>query len=353
MTYLEHAPAEYLWISGSILLFIFLAMVSLFITLFYRAYKLRRSAKKEQLIEVVDRLVQEVIFEGEETAANLWMKGKREDDVQFFLNRLLLIGRQFSGEYTDQISAFYNGSPLAGLSLKNFRGNDRRKVVRAIHELAGLGYRDAEQEIEKRLQKEKNPEVQSQLSMGMLRLNPNRAFEWLLKQDPWLSEWQQLSILVLVGRGPYIEMPPLENWTSKNESLLILGCRLAAAQNRYEDLHSLLKLLDRESEKLKTEVISALLKLEYEDLGSLLQALYPQEGKNIKILILQSFQKIRDALNLPFLLNALSDGEFEINMEAMRAIYRSNRNSFEGLSLPRLAETDLQAIQKHIEDQRI
>ncbi|MCE3297130.1 MAG: hypothetical protein K0R65_2844 [Crocinitomicaceae bacterium] len=353
VTYLENVPAEYLWVSGAIVLFFLLAIISLCITLFYRGYKLRRAAKKKHLLEAVDRLVQEVIFEGEQEEAKRWMKGKSQEDVQFFLNRLLLIGRQFSGEYTTQISDFYNGSELAKLSLKNFRSANRRKVVRAIHEMTDLGYQGAEQEIEARLQKEKNPEIQSELGRAMLQFNPAKAFEWLLKQDVWLSEWQQLSVLGRVGRGSYTEIPPLEAWVGKNESLLILGCRLSASQNRYEDLQTLLKLLGRDSEKLKTEAILALLKLEYEGLGSILQAIYPRENKNGKILILQSFQKIRDALNLPFLLDVLSDGEFEITMEAMRAIYKSNRGSFEGLSLPEFAQTDLLAIRKHIEDKRI
>ncbi|WP_247231557.1 HEAT repeat domain-containing protein [Telluribacter sp. SYSU D00476] len=339
-----------------ILLFTSISLAFFILTLLSIKSRKMRQRRDKELNELCETVFNSIMFEER-------LSNEAEDilddllsdatETQFLVNELVGLTRQFTGEVADKLREFYQREELVEFSLDKLKTGDKKAILMGIEELMEMNVTSAIPALASLLQTEEDEEIQGHVHLAILNLNPDQGFRYLNEANKYLSEWHQLTIIALLDRKDYYDVPYLDKWLTKNDSLIIFGCRLIRFTKSLIEIPLLKELVTTTPPHVKVEVVRTLGVLEANDAGPLLMDIYPHENEEVKLAILEALSQFGDPAALPFLIECTIREPFRIRMAAIRAIDKTGGGTEAMKQLHSLQDTQIDKIIRHVSDTRI
>ncbi|HEV7350627.1 HEAT repeat domain-containing protein [Telluribacter sp.] len=273
---------------------------------------------------------------------------------QFLLTELVDLKKLFSGEVADKLRDFYINSGLVNHSIKKIKTRDRKTILVGIEELMEMNITSAIPALDSLLTSpEIDEDIKGHVHLAILNLDPDQGFRYINEANSYLTEWQQLTIIALLDRKNYFDVPYLDKWLDKNDSLIIFGCRLIRFTKSLIEIPLLTEMVSTSKPTIKVEVIKTLGVLEVNDVTPLLIEIYPYENEEVKEAILLALGQFTEPAALSFLVECAILDPFKYKMLAVRAIDKTEGGDDALKQLLSLRNPEIDKIIRHVSDPRL
>jgi hypothetical protein len=285
--------------------------------------------------------ISELIFEEE-----LSKEGLRLKRLLFYnsFRRNILLGEiiklhaNLQGELALKLEEYYVQSKLCSETVKKINSKKKDVILKGLSEYLEMNFRSGLRSIYLLFNKTKDPELNNELVVAIIKLDVKYGIELLLNLKTYLSDWYQLKIIKILDELMYTSHPPLEKWIEKGGSLAIFGCRLVAFSKSHQEIPVLVELLSCKNDALKIEAIRTLGILEAESVNDTLIGIYFGESDPVKEEILKTLKIFRKTNNIPFFLKCIKTTNKEEKLMALQAIDFIMQSNGEHLEISKLEE---------------
>lgn len=159
---------------------------------------------------------------------------------------------------------------------------------------------------------------------AIMRFSGFEGLHFLVKSKYQLSEWQQMKMIDELSLLPHEEFKDIDDWlTSPNDSVVIFALKLIRSFHRFELFEQVLGCMFHKSSEVRFHAIAAIKVLPSPDAVPVLLEFYPTETALNKVAILKALQSIASGNEIEFFGKALQDPNFDIRLEAARALQKS------------------------------
>ncbi|WP_449387542.1 HEAT repeat domain-containing protein [Chryseobacterium lineare] len=310
-----------------------LVMALIIAVLIYNFLEYKQSLRIIKWSDIINRKISEVIV--------YWEEGSIDDDDQFkilsqnasfrnlFLQKLVDSEKKFSGGAKDKIKSLFNDYNLQKEALKKLNQKKPHLIVRGITELTVMDVEDAVPKITTFLL---HPSIQvyQEAQYAMVRFKGFEGLYFLEKLSSKISEWQQLRLLLSISSIPENSDATIGKWLeSTNDSVVIFVLKLIKKFQMLTLYSKTIELLNRDSVKVRIEVIKVLMSLENPETVAYLSEIYDEQPEEVKLEILRVIQISKDQcctdLLKDELKNELSPG---IKVNAAQALYKLGHQDY-------------------------
>lgn len=274
-------------------------------------------------------------------------------NMQFLITEIRLIHKQLSGEIALKLSEYYSKSKLIELSLNKLNSSDTGLIIQGVDELTEMRVVSSIEQIAFLFEKADDDHVKEHLLMAILNLDPDKGLDLIYKTDKFLTEWEQLNIIQLLERMGHHKIPALDHWLDKNESLILFGCRLVSLTQSYEDVPTLIEMLDHPNDRINVEAIRSLTVLGGEEVEKSLVQSYPPSSLDVKKEILEGLLKFKNPNSIPFVVKCALTEPYELQLLAIKTINSSDNTGKVLEELVNEGHPGLNGIIEHVHDDRI
>ncbi len=351
-----------------IILFLFIA-ITLFFSIFYFRIRADYLAKKtEKQKKKYELLLTTIAFEAEDEnpnepsdkiarMINHFQKNYLSNDFnrKILAEQIIGLKLSFTGKVGLVLKQLYVACKLDQDDIKRlYKGNWHTKAL-SIRNLVAMEIREAVPHIRKLLNHPIEV-LRLESQVAMLRLEPERPFEFLSVIETPISEWQQLSLSFYLDPEHNSEnVPQFERWLhSNNESVIIFCAKMIGLYKQSKAIPTLINLLKHPSEEVRLQVIKCLGLLENDDACQHLIAKYSSENHKSKIQILNSLGRIGSDEAVDFLSWEISNKTQPLALAAAKALNISGFKGYEYLhETLKTADDELSLIINHALDERL
>jgi hypothetical protein len=257
------------------------------------------------------------------------------------------------GDDAEKLREYYYNSGLVETSIKKLGAFNGGETIQGISELNEMKVSDAVDILAPYLKRGGFNDSITQARLAVVNIDTKKGFELILENDNFQSEWDQLLLISLLERKQFTNIPSVKEFMNKNDSLKVLGCRLASESKAFEDIPYLIMLAKSDSNYVAIEAIRALGNLEADEAVNHLINIYPNQTNNVKIEILEALIKIKDTNTLQFLKVAAIDEDYEIRIRALKAISKLDTGKTVTKQLLLLNSPEIAKGIEHVNDERI
>lgn len=199
------------------------------------------------------------------------------------------------------------------------------------------------------------PVLRMEAQLALVNLEREHPFSFLADLKHYLTDWHQLNIYENVVRNS-IKVPDFTQYLdSKNRSVIIFSLKMIGAFKQQSAVEKVAGLALSPDDAISFQAIKTLGELKNNDTINLFKEIYPLQKHQNKVAIIRSASKHKESEAITFLTGKLYDEDFEIQMEASKALNNlqpDNRFHLEKLMVETPNE-NLSTIYKHLNDNRI
>lgn len=183
--------------------------------------------------------------------------------------------------------------------------------------------------------------LREEAQFAAVRMGGVKELEYLATLKRPISEWQQTRIMQELDEFSQNEMPSFYYLLDAVEdSIIVFGLKLISKYRQTEDPKKLISLMWHENLKVGITAVETLIALDLESGADELLNLFYSHDKENQPLVVRAVGMLGNEDHIPFLKDLLADDNYELVMEATKALIRL------GFVLP--ANTELSTFNKEI-----
>lgn len=336
-TYYEHM-AELPIVIQIALIFIIVAIfstLSAYLSILRGRYLGNRQARREaRLNPIIDGLIAEHILLNE---AMQQPKAAQQESVayafeipefrpkwarQLLIDRIINYRKNIRGTVGEALRTLYLDLELDKESQKKLRSGKWHKRVQALNEFVNMDVPVADVTLLP-LTNSHNLQLRAAARHAYIKLSRNEPFKFFDVVSDTLLMWDQIELFRIITTTEKIIIPNFARWItySTNKSVVSFCLKLVVHFNQVEAIPAIIKLLGTKDHYLRADAISALGKLEVNEVERDLVNMYNNQPLNCQIEILKALGRLRGKDHVEFVKKEfLHANDFEVRKNAARAI---------------------------------
>jgi len=275
----------------ALLILLVASVVMTIIVLRERARRNYINRQRERIMQRVEPVLLEVIF-NEGDAADLKasiqklkksIAGARIETNREILRILVLkYHRNFGGTADQKLAQVYRDTKLKEENIKNLNSRDWHTRAKAITELGEMGIKETLFEI-LQYTDDDNIHVRNEAQYAAVRMGGVKALSFLKDLKSPMSEWQQIRMLDECLKFGAEVFKDLELWlASKNDSVVLFGLKVVHHLSLYRVKDQVINLLYHKNTRIQTKAVEACEKLLLQGSLKNMQEIY-ELTKDIKL----------------------------------------------------------------------
>lgn len=346
-----------------ILCFFIFGNITLFIVIISsRVYKSYVELRKKRLIEVYEPLLANLLFgeyDTEDRRMHVVRRIKKrylvnEFNNEIFLQELLNLHKNFSGDVCDEIRNLYLEFNLLKFSMRKLKAFPWDVKIKGIRELTQMDIKDAYDEIFKFVDS-KNPILRLETLLSLIQLSESDPLKFLSNTKAKMTGWQQVNILAILSILNTDDLPDFKRWlNSPNDSVSLFTIRMINHFKQIGSVNAVIPLLEDPREEIREAIIDTIGNLELYGFADQLIDTFGKEQDRLKVKILQVMTKISDDDQILFFKQELFNPNFAIALNSAVALVKTGPKGKNDLNLLlQSADERSSKIIKHALDKRI
>jgi hypothetical protein len=252
---------------------------------------------------------------------------------QYLIEELIRSKQNHSGEVAERIVTIYTGLDLKKYSLDKIQiKNEWYTIARGIQELYMMEQHDAYEEINK-FTNASNEYIRNEAQIGMIHLTGFRGLDFLEMVLYPITDWQQLKLLEQLKRFPKKEdfSYKIPKWiSSENNSVVVFALKLCYEYQLIQLVDEITNCLQHQSEKVRTQTIETLVRLENDQTSTILLHYFNQASRSDQIQILDALSNLATEKDTDELTKIL---EYPDNLIKLKAAIALTKCSSSGMQL--------------------
>ncbi len=324
-------PPVYIAAWSIVGLIISIAIICLII-LISRLRKTRRARLLKKYTERYEDIVTAYVFDeeahaiGTDTYNNLVRQLKKELKRSLkrsaFIKLILSLERDLKGDPAKRIIQLYSDIGLEKYALKSVKFGSWYQKAFEFTELGQMKVEKSLPVILKYLD-HYNVILREEAQFAAVRMGGVENLVYLKTIKQPVSVWQQTRLMHELDQFPLNTIPSFYYLLeAKNETVVIFGLKLIANYRQTENPDAILALLVSESTKLRIAALEALVGIDhYPAIDLIISSFKQQEEENWPVFV-NAIGHLGDKDNIPFLLELLDHNNYEVVMEATKALIR-------------------------------
>ncbi|AMC11555.1 hypothetical protein Lupro_09880 [Lutibacter profundi] len=250
---------------------------------------------------------------------------------KIIIETLLKLKNEISGEIEKNIQHIYLQSNLKEFAYQQLKSKNWYEIAKGIKELTQFKVKAAYSEI-KKLMNHPKKEVQKEVQLYLVSLFHFGGLKFLSSLESYLSEWDQIELLEELKHLENQEIPEITDWLiSKNDSVVMFALKLAKMYNKYENVDTLMQLMNHENQKIRLQVILVLTHLQVTDVKPILKTNFKSYSEEEQIAIFKMLENIFEPSDEKFITENIYNNNFEIQLAALKMLKSINKNTFSQL----------------------
>ncbi|WP_456462698.1 hypothetical protein [Lutibacter sp.] len=250
---------------------------------------------------------------------------------KIIIETLLKLKNEISGEIEKDIQHIYLQSNLKSFAYQQLKSKDWYEIAKGIKELTQFKVEEAYSQIKILINYPKK-EVQKEVQLYLVSLFHFEGLKFLSSLKSDLSEWDQIELLEELKHLENQEIPEITDWlTSKNDSVVMFALKLAKMYNKYENVDTLMQLMNHENQKIRLQVISVLTHLQVIDVKHILITNFNSYSEEEQVAIFKLLENIFEPSDEKFITENIYSNNFEIQLSALKMLKSINKNKFSKL----------------------
>ena len=254
-------------------------------------------------------------------------KRKRKIITQTFLQ----LDQQVSGQMIVVMNRLYKEIGLLNYALRKLRSRKWYIVGIGIKDLRQFKVRRAKHAVAK-LVNHHREEVRREAHLYFLELFGYEGLQFLNDLEVPLSDWDQILLLGEVENLENHEITDVSHWlVSENDYVILFVLNIIKVFNRLETKEQLLNLLYHKNEEVRIKAIDTLTHFEVSEAKEILKNKYETLSTKEKIAFYHLFEKTASAEDDMFLVEHITEENFEIKYKALKILSEVNSNLYSKL----------------------
>ena len=254
-------------------------------------------------------------------------KRKRKIITDTFLE----LDQQVSGHMILQMNQLYKEIGLLNFALRKLRSKKWYIVGIGIKDLRHFKVKRAKNAVLK-LVNHHREEVRREAHLYFLDLFGFEGLDFLNELKVPLSDWDQILLLGEVEKLENDEITDLAHWlTSDNDYVILFVLNIIKVFNRLETKEQLLNLLHHKNEEVRIKAIDTLTHFEVYEAKEILKNKYETLSIKERIAFYHLFEKTASAEDDMFLVEHITEENFEIKYKALKILSEVNSNLYSKL----------------------
>lgn len=241
---------------------------------------------------------------------------------QLLINRIIDYRKNIRGTVGDVLRTLYLDLELDKDSQKKLRSGKWNKRVQALNEFVNMDVPVADVTLLP-LTNSHNLELRAAARHAYIKLSRNEPFKFFDVVSDTLLIWDQIELFRIITTTEKIVIPNFARWItySTNKSVVSFCLKLVVHFNQMAAIPAIIKLLGTKDHYLRADAISALGKLQVNEVERDLVEMYNNQPLNCQIEILKALGRLRGKEHVDFVKKEfLHANDFEVRKNAARAI---------------------------------
>lgn len=311
----------------AIALFVFITLVLVVCMIVVMLKKKTAAAIRSTIAGQLENWIMDIILENApaekdfEIPATIRILLHAKIAKKVLLDELVSVKKSLSGVSGLNVERVYHQLDLCSLSLNKLASHHWHIKAKGIQELAIMNENRFIENIFS-LTNNKDLMVRMEAQTAMVRMEGYKGLAFFESLTYPLSEWHQLNLLYLLANHPVTESEDVKNWLhSSNPSVVQFGLKLIAEQHASQFHQDVVTCLTHPGETVRKEAILCLGQLPSLEAAEELNQHYNSEtDKNLRICIINEFQKTGSDIDLPFLESLQFTDDADINLAANKSV---------------------------------
>jgi HEAT repeat protein len=234
---------------------------------------------------------------------------------QILINQIIELSVNMQGKVRDDLRNLYLDVGLKKDSLRKAYSKKWHENVKGFRELAYMNIRSANDRIIECLNAH-NQILRMEAQIALVRLSDENPYTFLNFLEKPLAKWEQITIHELLMQHN-LNVPDFSEWfDSENLSIVKFSLQMVAWFGQKEAIGGVIRLLSHPDEEVRMHAIRTCGKLgENEALPHLAQ-MYDRESYKIRMELLKAFAQVPDEQYLEFL-NGVLDKEEDVQLQIL------------------------------------
>ncbi|WP_456422148.1 HEAT repeat domain-containing protein [Lutibacter sp.] len=250
---------------------------------------------------------------------------------KIIIETLLKLKNEISGEIEKKIQHIYLQSNLKSFAYQQLESKNWYEIAKGIKELTQFKVEEAYSQIKILINYPKK-EVQKEVQLYLVSLFHFEGLKFLSSLESDLSEWDQIELLEELKHLENQEIPEITDWLiSKNDSVVMFALKLAKMYNKYENVDTLIQLMNHENQKIRLQVILVLTHLQVLDAKSVLITNFKSYTEEEQVAIFKLLENVFEPSDETFITEHIHSNNFEIQLSALKMLKSINNNTFSQL----------------------
>jgi hypothetical protein len=254
---------------------------------------------------------------------------------QYMVEELIRSKQNHSGEVAERIVTIYLGLDLKKYSIEKIQPkNNWYTIARGIQELYMMEQLDTYDDIYK-FTNAANEYIRNEAQIGLIHLTGFKSLDFLDMVLYPITDWQQLKLLEQLKHFSKKEdfSASIPKWIgSGNSSVVVFALKLCYEYQQIQLVDVIANCLHHESDKVRTQAIETLVRLENDQTSKILLQYFDQASRQDKILILDALSNMASESDAAELIKIL---EYPDNLIKLKASIALSKCSNSGMQLIR------------------
>lgn len=251
---------------------------------------------------------------------------------QYMVDELIRSKQNYSGEVAERIVTIYIGLDLKKYSLDKIQPkNNWYTIARGIQELYMMEQEDAYHDIYQ-FANAINEYLRNEAQIGLVHLTGFKGLDFLDMVLYPITDWQQLKLLEQLKRFPTKDdfSANIPNWIrSENSSVVVFALKLCYEYQQIQLIDKIANCLHHESEKVRTQTILTLVRLENDQTATILLRYFDDASRTDQIIILDALSKLATEDDTTALINILEHPDNLIKLKASIALSKCSNSGMQ------------------------
>ncbi len=258
---------------------------------------------------------------------------------KFLTNEILSSSENITGISGNNLKTLYLELGLDSYALKLLNSKPWHKIASGIKEI-GMMELDAHKNKIEHFTNHKRGLIRLEAQNTILKFNNFLGLDFLDTVLYPITEWQQIKLLEHLAKLPPEDFTGIEKWlASKNDTVVIFALKLCRNYHRFEIHDEVANCLQHSNPQIRGQTILTLKEIPTEHTASKLIAIYTDETKKNKLLIINALKEIGSTDEIAFLTVLLDDEDIDIKAKVADTLASILPNGFKVLCSHSSAES--------------
>ncbi|WP_143032727.1 hypothetical protein [Polaribacter dokdonensis] len=298
------------------------------------AKKIQYTAKIEQLLVKYLYLEehQENYCKDQKDIIDTFKIGVKNSRKRRIINYTFLkLSQQISGNMINIMRELYDEIGLFKFAVNKLKSRNWNIIALGIRDLRQFEVKKVSNLVEKFVNHNKE-EVRREAHLYFLELFEFEGLNFLDNLKLPLSEWDQIELLLEIEKFDNQNILEVDKWLkSDNIYVILFILNIVKIFNKLETKNILLELIFHKNEVVRLKTLDVVIHFEIIEAKDLLINNYDKLSLKEKVLLFKLLEKVATQNDVPFLLNYITDTNFEIKSKALFILRKIDETVYENL----------------------